>query len=225
MVREIGQKGKVIGLALGAVALVAVYALLVRPYHVQWGATDAEVERALPGDARTPNPQMLSTRAITIQAPVSEVWPWLAQLGQGRAGFYTYHWLEDLFWANMDNADEIQPELQELAVGDHISLMENGPALEVRELEIGRGFVLSTGWTYWLEPVGEDTTRLIVRSRATWEPGALNWFYYHAVYDPAHFVMEVGMLQGIKARAEGARAASLSGEPSHGALLLKEVGQ
>lgn len=103
---------------LGAVAILVfiIYPLLIQPWHVRWGASDAEVMMTLPGDEFLPEPKLLSTRAITINASAAEIWPWLLQLGQGRGGMYSYTWLENLFGANMHNADTILPEFQNLKV-------------------------------------------------------------------------------------------------------------
>jgi hypothetical protein len=114
------SQGLGIVLLVLAVALLA-YTFLVRPWHLRWGATNEEINVSLPGDPWIPAGAKVSTRAITIGAPVSAVWPWVAQLGQERGGFYTYDWLENLFLANMRNADRLLPEAQRLQVGDRFS--------------------------------------------------------------------------------------------------------
>lgn len=75
--------------ALGAAAPV-VYLLAVRPRMQRWGATYEEIRQPLPGDELIPDPAFESTRAVTVNAPVEAVWPWLAQVGQDRGGFYSY---------------------------------------------------------------------------------------------------------------------------------------
>jgi hypothetical protein len=96
---------------------------VIRPRISRWGATDREVRRALPGD-ELESPygyRPISTRAITIDAPPEEVWPWLVQMGSGRAGFYTHEWVERLLfitYADGHSATRIHPEWQELHVGD-----------------------------------------------------------------------------------------------------------
>jgi hypothetical protein len=79
--------GKGVALLVAGV-LLAVYHLVLRPWHLQWGATDEEVTRRLPGDDLVPRAESETTRAVTVDAPCEEVWPWLVQLGQGRGGFY-----------------------------------------------------------------------------------------------------------------------------------------
>ena len=97
-------------LAILGALLPWAYALVVRPWHIRWGATEERIAKPLPGDELVPNPAIESTRAITVNAPVEEVWPWLAQIGQDRGGFYSYEWLENLAGCRMRNADRIHPE-------------------------------------------------------------------------------------------------------------------
>jgi hypothetical protein len=188
---------------LVTVVVGALYALVVRPYHLRWGALDAELVLALPGDRFIAPNTIVSTRAITIDAPPEAVWPWLVQMGQGRGGFYSFDWLENLFAANMQNAERIEPALQPLAVGDRFSLQEDGPYAEVSLVVPGQSLSLE-GWSYHLQPLNDQQTRLIVRypSFVVDSPGAA--FYYYVIFEPAHFVMEAGMMLGIKLRAEAA---------------------
>jgi hypothetical protein len=104
----------------------AAYVLGVRPQLQHWGATDAEAAEPLPGDGLVPVPRFMSTRAITIAATPSAVWPWLAQLGEGRGGLYSYESLERLVGLGMLSADDVMPELQDLAPGDTIRLAPVG---------------------------------------------------------------------------------------------------
>jgi hypothetical protein len=62
---------------------------LYRRWHLHWGAAPAEAAASLPGDTLLPRAQYRTTRAITIGAPPDAVWPWLVQVGCGRAGFYS----------------------------------------------------------------------------------------------------------------------------------------
>jgi hypothetical protein len=107
-------------------ATVAPYALLARPRYLRWGATDEEVARALPGDDLAAGSPVGLTRAITIAAPVEDVWPWLMQIDYGRGGFYSYDWLENAFVALLrgtpgyHSAETILPEHQRLRTGDTI---------------------------------------------------------------------------------------------------------
>ena len=96
--------------------------LLIQPWHIRWGATDAEVERAMPSDDLMKNATYVATRAITINTGIADVWPWLVQIGEGRGGFYSYDGLERLVGCNISNADRIITEYQHLEAGDEIPL-------------------------------------------------------------------------------------------------------
>jgi len=187
-------------LALGIFVLA--YVSIVRPWYLRWGATDAEIAMSLPGDQFTQNPIAISTRAITVHAPVSVVWKWLVQTGQGRGGFYSYDWLENLFAADMHNAERVTPEYQDLKVGDWVLMHPLGATNkamrgQVAYLEPERAIVLEGGWGWYLQPLNANTTRFIVRYTNYEDPT-----YYYLVFEQAHFIMESGMMLGIKARAE-----------------------
>jgi hypothetical protein len=187
-----------------AVVLILIYIFLVRPYHMRWGAADAELNLSLPGDGQGAANSVVSTRALTIDAPPAAVWPWLAQMGQQRAGFYSYNWLEDLLAAEMGRADEIVPAWQEIEVGDRLYLQKNGPFVEITALQPERVLALGEGWVFLLQPAAPDATRLIVRSAYEVDDNVGDVVYYYAIYEPIHFVMEAGMMMGIKERAETA---------------------
>jgi len=148
---------------LGA-GLPWVYALVIRPWHLRWGATEAEIGKPLPGDELVPNPTIESTRGITVHAPLEEVWPWLAQIGQDRGGFYSYEWLENLAGCCMRNSDRIYPEWQHREVGERVFLH---PAfgLKVMAFEPGKAIVLEGWGPFVVEPIDENRTRVILRSR------------------------------------------------------------
>lgn len=188
------------------IAALPLYWLLIRPWHLRWGATDAEVNQYLPGDELTVNPPLNSTHAITIKAPIEDVWPWIAQLGQTRGGFYSYTRLENLVGCRMRNADQIRPEWQSLRPGDEVWLHPKAPPLKVRLVDPGRSVVLGNTWTFVLWPIDQRMTRLIVRGRGEYEPNLknrfLNFLLWRIVFEPAHFIMEREMMLGIKMRAE-----------------------
>ena len=199
-------------LAVLPVAVVGIAALL-RDKYLRWGATDEEQNRALAGDELLPAVNLSTTRAITIKTPADDVWPWIAQLGQGRGGFYSYDWLENLV-AHIDihNADRIVPEWQHIAVGSEVRLAPEVP-LQVAALERGRALVLRGSvpvgqgtppyeftWAFVLLPQSDGTTRLIVR-----ELYAYSHRWAALIVQPAQLVscfMTPEMLRGIKARAE-----------------------
>ena len=118
---------KLYWLAASAVAGEVIAYLAWRPRMLRWGATDEEVGESLPGDDRTPTPRVQSTRAVTIDAPPEQVWPWLMQMGIGRAGFYTHDWVERLLFRaryaeGRHSASRIHPELAPLTVGDSVPM-------------------------------------------------------------------------------------------------------
>lgn len=206
---------RLIGLgAVGAAAAVT-YELVIRPWHLRWGATAQESQRPLPGDELVPHPRQSSTRAITIYAPAAEIWPWLVQLGQGRGGFYSHDWLENLAGCNIHSASRVIPKYQQLAVGDRVRLGPEGyPFYTVAAIEPEQALVLRAGdpkeasphvydsWVFYLNEITSGLTRLIVRNRRDYTSTAANFITWRIITEPAQFVMESKMLQGIKQRAE-----------------------
>lgn len=201
----------------GAAAIAAsiVTSPLIRSWYCKWGATTAELRMPLPGDDLVPHPVLESTRAITIQAPATAVWPWLVQLGQGRGGFYSYQQLENLAGCDIHNADRIIPEHQDLNVGDLVRLGPEGyPVFDVAAIDSEVALILRGDipnpqgkpttwiWIFYLDPRDENTTRLILRTRLDYEPNMANAVMWRVFTDPISFNMERKMLQGIKARAE-----------------------
>ena len=188
-----------------ASGLVGAYLAVGRPLMLHWGATCEDLHKPLPGDELVPAPATQSTRAVTIEAPPEAVWPWLAQIGQDRAGFYSYDWLENLAGCEMHNADEIHPEWQWREPGETVSLHPlNG--LPVARFEPGRVLAVESWGAFVLEPHGPGDTRLIARGRTPRGFGALG---NALVMEIPHFVMERKMLLGIKARAERTHTAAL----------------
>jgi uncharacterized protein YndB with AHSA1/START domain len=182
---------------LGTVA-TALYVLAIRPWHLRWGAEPGDEERRLPGDELLPTDGTQILHAVTIDAPVEQVWPWLAQLGQDRGGFYSYEWLENLAGCEMRNAHRVHREWQQREVGEIVRLHPAG-GLRVSVFEPGRAIGLE-GWaTFALEPVGSDRTRLIARGGV---PGGAAAVSYALLMEIPHFLMERRMLLGIKERAE-----------------------
>ena len=178
-----------------------------RQWCLSWGATDEEVARTLPGDDLLAGPDIVSTRAVWIDAPAGEIWPWLVQMGPGRGGAYTYDWNENLFGLGMHSADRILPQFQDLKVGDAQRLGKRGPVLRVSVLEPERALVMRSddgNWIWAFILVREGTgTRLISRNRIA-VPGAppavraLNTY----LMEPGSLIMERRMLLGIKQRAQ-----------------------
>ena len=189
---------------------------------LRWGATDDERKCALPGDELLPTADQSATRAISIDATAEEIWPWIAQLGQGRGGFYSYDGLENIVaHADIHNATSIVPEWQNIAVGAEIRLAPEVP-LRVAALESGHALVLRGNvpmgridapydftWAFVLLPQGDGTTRLVARERYEY---TRRWAAL--IVQPAQLVsslMSPKMLRGIKIRAEGAGRTTVTG--------------
>jgi hypothetical protein len=209
-------------IVLGGLAALVAYTIYIRPWHLGWGATPEEASRTFPGDELVPDPKLNATHAITIQAPASLVWTWLIQIGQGRGGFYSYAWLERLMGLDIQNADRLLPEHQNLKVGDQIPLAQGGFGVPVAVLEPEKTLVLhgdtrldpsvvptlapgdyfNLNWGFYLEPVNPRATRLIERWRADWNPSWENRIFMRVFLEPGAFLMERKMLLGIKERAE-----------------------
>jgi hypothetical protein len=209
MARFAGQVG------IGAVAGAACF-LGFRRWQLRWGATDQEVRAALPGDELISAPNLTATRAITIEATSAQVWPWIAQLGQGRGGLYSYDNLENMAGCDIHSTDRIVPEWQDIKVGDAVRLAPQ-LALNVAAVDRDRALVLRGGvpmgnasppydftWAFVLEEKADSKTRLLVRDR---------YLYFHPwvalLVEPVEavsFLMTQKMLRGIKRRAEAVKA-------------------
>jgi len=200
---------------LGLIGLFAVlYPLVIRPWFLHWGATDAEWTRRLPGDEIVAAPLTQCTRAITVNAPPERVWPWLVQLGQGRGGFYSYTSLENLVGCQMVNADRIHPGWQNVKVGDGVLFHPTAPPVPVAVVEPNHAFVLGAAspapnapfstvdWAFILEPVADGRTRMLFRWRASFEPTFTNYLTMKYLLEPIHFIMERRMMLTIKELAE-----------------------
>lgn len=175
------------------------------------------VAAALPGDDVLSHADVTATRGITIRATVDEVWPWIAQLGQGRGGFYSYDRLENLLGCDIHSSDRVVSRWQRVRVGDQFRLHPT-VALAVTQVETGRFLVLRGGvpigrapapydfsWAFVLRGESDGTTRLLVRERYRYSrPWAA------LIVEPASlvsFVMSERMLRGIKQRAQRAPTA------------------
>jgi hypothetical protein len=153
----------------------------------------------LPGDDLIENPVFRSTRAITIEAPPEAVWPWLVQMGMGRAGWYSFDsWAAKVSTVPTTSASAVITHLQDLKVGDPIDLVDR-MVFHVQDIQPNRALVLHADehqvplqpwiktWAFVLEPLEGGSTRLIVRETSVWERkwiGVLtaitNWFWFFA---------------------------------------------
>jgi hypothetical protein len=192
------------GTTLAALALGGLlYRGLLRERLLNWGATEAEASARLPGDELLEDADGVATRTITIDAPPSAVWPWIAQMGPApRGGAYTYDWIENLFGLDMHSVDRVLPEFQHPKVGDTIGLGTNPMRIERVEPEHVLAVRSANGnwvWTFVLDEQ-KGRTRLISRNR--FRLPSLASRIGMAPMIPGSLVMERKMLRGIKARAE-----------------------
>ena len=187
-------------------AIFVFYLTILHPWLMQWGATAAEQQMALPGDEYAAPGAIRVTRAVTIAAPPAKVWPWLLQIGQDRAGFYSYTWLENLAFARMPDVQAIRPEWQQRQIGDRAPMarqdvfggsMSDATTLPVKILDPSRA-IGTVPCVFVLQPVDAQITRLLCREYDAYSL-PVRWL----LWDPMHFTMERRMMLGIKALAEG----------------------
>ncbi len=212
--RRIGAGVAYLWIASTAVLIVA------RPWVQRWGSTAAERTGPVPGIALSGPPTYQIDHAVTVHAPAAAVWPWVAQLGQDRAGFYSYDWLERAVGDDVHNVDSLVPAWQARRVGDLVRAAQPD--------YLGGRLGRDLGWTitYWDPPramvlknwgafvvsaVDDSTSRLRVHTRGDGAPSmaviplaALSFY----TFEPVHFVMQRAMLLGIKARAERRQGAT-----------------
>jgi hypothetical protein len=164
------------------------------------------------------------TRAITIRARPAEIWSWLVQIGQGRGGYYSYDWLENLIGLKMKNAEGINPEWQHIGVGEIIAAEPGGKGFKVLLVEPERALVIGSveandvgvfegfkqmlpafTWAFVLEAIDSEHTRLISRFRGQAPQNqSLSAMLASYFFEPVDFLMTHKMLLGIKRRAEEA---------------------
>ncbi|WP_236737225.1 SRPBCC family protein [Mycolicibacterium llatzerense] len=213
-----------------AIEAAAGVALLyaARRYYRNWGTTKQECRQQLPGDELVRLPALQSTEGILIGAPVDAVWPWLVQLGQDRAGLYTYEAVESLLSPNYHGDRAIRPEWQRLAPGDPVRLTPpgwlgrpDGVLLRVAQVVEKQSIVLhgtppefpwDAVWSFHLEPHWENQCRLLARTRAGLRhPGQV---FVTELAGPVVALTMRGMLLGIRDRAEEMAGAHMHRGPS-----------
>jgi hypothetical protein len=192
------------GVTLGSIGAAALlYQLWVRCRILNWGATAAEAEARLPGDELLEHADGVATRAITIDAPASAVWPWIAQIGPSpRGGAYSYDWIENLLGLDMHSTDHVLPEYQHPQVGDALGYGKNRMRFERVEPERVLATRSDDGnwvWSFVLDE-HEGKTRLISRNRFRLPTLAAK--VGMLPMEPASLVMERKMLRGVKRRAQ-----------------------
>lgn len=185
-------------------ALGMFYFAVLRPWTLTWGATGDEVTRQLPGDELVKTTHFVATRAVTIQAPPSEVWKWLIQIGSGRAGWYSIDWIDN---GGKESTWEILPDFQKIESDYFIPFtpdQKNGMwVLEFKSPQ----YILwwdkknNATWLWQLDEPAPGQTRLITRLRTKYD-FSFPWIIYYIFYDLGDIIMMRKCMLGIKARAE-----------------------
>jgi hypothetical protein len=191
---------------LSSAVVAAGYFRFYRPWQLNWGATPEEILRSMPGDEVVRRPTFNATRAVTVHALPEAIWPWIEQIGFGRAGWYSYDLLDNF---GHHSAERIESEFQHIGVGDPIPM---GPGestgLWVKDFEQDRWILWwnrksrQSTWLWALTPLRDGRTRLVtrVRSHVTWrQPSTVMWI---PLLELADFPMMRKCLLGIKRRAE-----------------------
>jgi hypothetical protein len=210
----------------GASIMFAVFlSPFLRRARAHWGLDEATAARSYPGDDLVAEPRWSWTHGVEIDAPVASVWPWIAQIGADRGGFYSYQWLENIVGCNVRNAETAHPEW-EAQIGQALVLHPDpkAPRLEIVAVERGR-HVLAQGraddearaagkpwtavsWLFLVEPLGRDRCRFISRYRAACSQDlATRLAFGPTLVEPVGFAMDRRMLLGVKERAERAAKA------------------
>jgi hypothetical protein len=213
--------------AVGFATGMAVTALAVSYHHLwrdrmtTWGATAAETTADLPGDELSPRSDLVTTRAVAISAPPSCVWPWLAQMGSGRAGHYSYDWIENLLGLDIHSAEVILPQFQNIVPGDEFPIGGRPGVMRVELMEPEQNLTLES-WGGKHRPHCEarwiSTFALLPQPGAATQPGPTRLVNGNRIslphlspalrrictllLEPCGFFLERKMLLGIKERAE-----------------------
>jgi hypothetical protein len=198
---------KILLVLIGLAALTVAAVILLTPQMDRWGATDAELQASFPGDELVPAPLSFVNHAVSISATPEQIYPWLVQMGADKAGLYSYTALETLIACPQTNADRIHEEWQNLQVGDQVKLCpkEPGPPpYMVAQLLPNQAIVLGHQengqwvdlWQFVILPQTDGSSRLVLRTRTM----AVGGFW--DVIHPGVFIMERGLLLGVKERAE-----------------------
>ena len=152
--------------AVVTAGIVVAYTRLVRPWQMNWGATREEVARTLPGDESVPNPTWNATRAVTVSATPEQIWPWLVQIGWGRAGWYGYDWADN---GMHPSTWKILPEHQSMEIGKDFPMSPATKmycvAFDEPRWMLWKGSAKGGTWLWYLDPIDDTHTRLITRMR------------------------------------------------------------
>jgi hypothetical protein len=204
----------------GVVLLVLIVVTwpISRRWLATWGSTSSEQSAEWPGDRFVTDPEVINTRAVSVGAAPATVWPWIAQFGLGKAGFYSYELLERVVGIPVRNIESVLPQFQRLEVGDEVLLHPRSPGIPVAEVQPGRLVCFGVSpeledrferlqpnrtWSMYLTPAGEGSTRLVLRSCI--EPlreATLVRRVGRSIEEAIDFLMEQRMLRSVRRLCE-----------------------
>lgn len=196
------------------VLLIFLYLSLLRPKQLRWGATQKEVEHALPGDDIVPAPSFNATRAVTIHTSAEYIYPWIVQMGMNRAGWYSYDVLDNLA---RKSAEIILPEYQDPQAGDLVPMSPDGRyGIWVKDFRKNLWMLWwdqkgDTSWVWVIDQQGPDRCRLLTRVRMKYR-----WLSFSAPFNLLVEFFDLPMMRkcmlGIKRRAESLSSLHKSSE-------------
>ncbi len=218
------------GLGGAAVMTAAFLSPFLRNARSHWGLDEEAAAREYPGDDLVPDPRWSWTHGIEIDAPAASVWPWIAQLGVDRAGFYSYQWLENLAGCGLRNAEVVHPEW-DASIGSPLALHPDPKArLQIVRMDRGRFLVaygrpdeqarslgkpwIAASWLFFIEPLDEKRCRLVSRYRVAYsEHFATRLAFGPTLIEPVGFAMDRRMLLGVKKLVERTNAGRVAAAP------------
>ena len=208
------------------VILITVYLFLIRPSQLRWGATAEELGRAMPGDDLVSTPTFVATRTITIRGQPEDIWPWIAQMGFDRAGYYGYDLIENIgSKSGIRSAESIVPALQHPKTGDVLPI-SSVAHLTFGTIQPNRYLIWQSeaqphdgAFTWALYPLDESHTRLVsrIRLRYHWTSRALALDLFTEFAD---HVAVPRILLGVRNRVEGRTPDSLAREAAEIAIWI-----
>ena len=186
------------------IVLVLFYLASFRPWQLRWGATDNEIKRTMPGDDIVGKPSFNATRAVTINAPAENIYPWIVQMGVSRAGWYSYDLLDNL---GRPSAESILTKHQTIQVGDVIPMSPDGKqGMRVKDFSKNKWMLWwdnkgDSSWAWEIQPEGEADSRLVTRVRVRYRLFSLA-IAFNLLVEFFDIVMMRKCMLGIKRRAE-----------------------
>jgi len=184
--------------------LALFYFALFRPWQLRWGATDYEIKRSMPGDELVGKPSFNATRTVSIKAPAENIYPWIVQMGVGRAGWYSYDFLDNL---GRPSAEVFLPAHQTKQVGDVVPMSPDGKqGLWVKDFKDNEWMLWwdkkgDSTWAWGIYPAGESCCRLVTRVRVKYRWLSLA-ILFNILIEFFDIWMMIKCMKSIKKRAE-----------------------